>query len=92
MYYDTIILRFFDDKFVKKENNYYLKEEGSYKSHYQKYISSYWRVRISTKKTHETRGTFISIGELKNNFNKIFPIATPYIKFDNPIINDNSIV
>lgn len=89
MYYDTIILRFFDDEFVKKENNYYFKEEGSYKKHYEKYINYYWRIRISTKNSHETRGTFIIFRELKNIF-KMFPLAIPYLKFDNPEIDDDT--
>jgi hypothetical protein len=92
MYYDTIILRFFDDESVKKENNYYFKEETSYREQYKKYIDFYWRIRLSTKKSHETRNTFITILELKQYFNKIFPLVTSYIKFDNPNINDNTIV
>jgi hypothetical protein len=92
MYYDTIILRFFNNELINKEKNYYFNEESAYRKHFREYVEFYWRIRITTKKTHETQGSFISFGELKKYFNDIFPILTSHLKFDNPNINGDTIV
>jgi len=92
MYYNTIILIFFNNELINKENSYYFKEEIAYIKSHKNDINFYWRIRITTNKTHETRGTYMQFGLLKNYLNGIFPILKTHLKFDDPNVNDDTVV
>jgi hypothetical protein len=69
----------------------FFSEETKFRSVVEKHLESYWRIRISII-SHETRGMSTTLKELKENFDINLPLISPYLKFDDPNINDDVVV